>query len=135
MGTWPANTLIEVNHRLNDQDGRPMIDTSRYQRLVGKLIYLSLTRLDIAYVVGVVSQFMHTPRTPNLEAAYRISRYLKSTLRRGLLFVTHEHMWVEVYTDANLAGSVTDRRSTSGYCYFVGGNLMTWKSKKAIGCC
>ena len=63
-----------------------MVDHGLYQRLVGKLIYLSYTRLDIAYVVGVVSQFMHSPHESHMEAIYRILRYLKSTPSNGILF-------------------------------------------------
>lgn len=73
---------------------------------------------------------MHAPRTSHLEATYRILRYLKSDLGRGLLFTSQGHMRVEVYTDADWAGSITNRRSTSGYYSLVGGNLVTQKSKK-----
>jgi hypothetical protein len=61
-------------------------EKGRYQRLVGRMIYLSHTRLDIAYVVSVVSQFMHFPREPHIEVVYRILLYLKSSLGKGLLF-------------------------------------------------
>ncbi|EXC12992.1 hypothetical protein L484_016923 [Morus notabilis] len=63
-------------------------------------------------------------------AIYRILRYLKSTLGKGLLSEKHEQKTIEAYTNADWAGSVTDRRSTSGYCTYVWGNLVTWRSKK-----
>jgi len=107
-----------------------LVDKGRYQRLVGRLIYLSHTCPNIAYAVSVVSQFMHTPREPHMEVVYRILRYLKSSPGKGLLFSQHDHLKIEAYTDADWAGSITDRRSTSGYCTFVGGNLVTWRSKK-----
>ena len=78
----------------------------------------------------MVSQFMHSPGPEHFDAAYRILKYLKGTPGKGLLFEKHGHLQVEVYTDADWAGSVIDRRSTSGYCTFVGGNLVTWRSKK-----
>jgi hypothetical protein len=78
----------------------------------------------------VVSQFMHFPREPHMEAVYRILRYLKSSPGKGLLFSQYDHLKIEAYIDADWAGSITDRRSTSGYCTFVGGNLVTWRSKK-----
>lgn len=68
------------------------------KRLVGKLIYLFLTRHDIVFAVGVVSQFMHALRTPHLEATFRILRYLKSTSGKGFLFSNNGHMGVEIYT-------------------------------------
>ena len=92
------------------------MNTTRYQKLVGKLIYLSHTRPDIAFAVNIVSQFMHSPYEVHLEAVYRILRYLKSTPGKGLFFKKSEEKTIETYTDADWAGSVTDRRSTSGYC-------------------
>lgn len=86
LGVRPVDTPIKANHGLNDQDGRPLIDAGWYQQLVGKLIYPALKRLDIAFTVSVVSQFMHALRTLHLEATFHILKYLKSVLRRGLLF-------------------------------------------------
>ena len=73
---------------------------------------------------------MHSPGTDHFDAVYRILRYLKGTPGKGLLFGNHGHLQVEIYTDTDWAGSKTNRRSTSGYCAFVGGNLVTWRSKK-----
>ena len=82
----PTETLIEMNHKLIIQKNQTPTNKERYQRLVGRLIYLSYTRLDISYVVSVVSQFMHAPSEEHMDAVYRILRYLKSALRKGLLF-------------------------------------------------
>ncbi|GAV57086.1 hypothetical protein CFOL_v3_00624, partial [Cephalotus follicularis] len=92
--------------------------------------FISHTQPDIPYAVGVVSQFMHDPRTSHLEAVYKILRYLKSAPGRGILFSKHGHLGLEAFTNADWAGSSDDRRSTSGYCTFLGGNLVTWRSKK-----
>jgi hypothetical protein len=129
LGCKPADSPIEANHHLRSNAGEHT-DKERYQRLVGRLIYLSHTRLDISYAVGVVSQFMHAPRTSHLVAVYRILRYLKSAPGKGVLFSNHGHLRLEAFTDADWAGSIDDRRSTSGYCTFLGGNLVTWRSKK-----
>ncbi|KAL5732677.1 hypothetical protein ACOSQ2_032369 [Xanthoceras sorbifolium] len=73
---------------------------------------------------------MHSPGPKHFDTVYRILRYLKRSPGKGLIFKKHGHLQVEAYTDADWAGSVIDRRSTSGYCTFVGGNLVTWRSKK-----
>ncbi|RVW43806.1 Retrovirus-related Pol polyprotein from transposon RE1 [Vitis vinifera] len=80
--------------------------------------------------VSMVSQFMHSPNQGHFDATYRILRYLKGTPGKGLPYENQGHLQVGVFTDADWAGSVIDRRSTSGYCTFVGGNLVTWRSKK-----
>jgi len=119
-GYRPADTPMDPNAKLWGEGSIP-IDTGRYQRLVGKLIYLSHTRPDIAFSVSVVSQFMHSPFDEHLEAVYRILRYLKGNPRKGLLFKKTSERNVSIFTDADWAGSVTDRRSTSGYCTYVWG--------------
>jgi hypothetical protein len=127
----PADTPIVQNHRLGEYPNQVPTDKGRYQRLVGKLIYLSHTRPDIAYAVSVVSQFMHNPSKSHMEAVTRILQYLKSSPGKGLMFSKHDNqLKVDGYTDADWAGNITDRKSTSGYFTFVGGNLVTWRSKK-----
>lgn len=130
LGCKPIDTPIEYNHGLCDAPEDLTVDKGAYQRLVGKLIYLSHTRPDIAFAVSVVSRFMHNPKETHLKAVYRILQYLKGNPGRGILFKRGESMTIEAYTDADYAGSLVDRRSTSGYCTFLGGNLVTWRSKK-----
>ena len=101
-----------------------------YQRLVGKLIYLAHTRPDIAYSVSVISQFMHDPKEAHLQAVYRVLHYLKANPGKGILFKRDASFAFECYTNADYAGSPIDMRSTSYYCTFFGGNVVTWKSKK-----
>jgi hypothetical protein len=73
---------------------------------------------------------MHDPRIGHMEVVYRILRYLKGTPRRGLWFKKNGHLNLEGYCDVDWASSRDDRRSTSSYCVFVGGNLVSWRSKK-----
>ena len=80
----------------------------RYQRLVGRLIYLSHTRPDIAHAVSVVSQFMHSPQEMHMKAVHRIRSHLKSSPGKGVLFAQHDHLKIEAYTDADWAGSIID---------------------------
>ncbi|RVW66052.1 Retrovirus-related Pol polyprotein from transposon RE1 [Vitis vinifera] len=89
------------------------------------------TRPDLAYALSVVSQYMHNPGEQHMNAVMRILRYLKNAPGKGILFAKNvNHQSIEVYTDANWADAMDDRRSTSRYFTFVGGNLVTWKSKK-----
>jgi hypothetical protein len=126
----PVETPMEMNHKLGIFPDQDPTDKDRYQRLVGRLIYLSHTRPDIAYAVSVVSQFMHAPSKEHMEVVYRILRYLKGSPGRGLLFTKNSISNIEGYTDSDWAGDQTTRKSTSGYFTFVEGNLVTWKSKK-----
>ncbi|CAL2227071.1 unnamed protein product [Prunus armeniaca] len=126
----PADTPIVQNHHLGEYPDQVPTHKERYQRLVGRLIYLSHTRPDIAYAVSVVSQFMHSPSEYHMNAILRIVRYLKSAPGKGLMFSKHGHLNIDGYSDADWACNVTDRKSTSGYFTFVGGNLVTWRSKK-----
>ena len=112
------------------RQGEPLSNPERYRRLVGKLNYLTVTRPDISFPVSVVSQFMTSPCDSHWEAVVRILRYIKSAPGKGLLFEDQGHEHIIGYTDADWAGSPSDRRSTSGYCVLVGGNLVSWKSKK-----
>ena len=73
---------------------------------------------------------MQAPYEEHMEAVNRILRYLKSTLGKGLMFRKSDRKCIEAYTDSDWAGSVIDIKSTSGYCTFVWGNLVTWRSKK-----
>ena len=130
MGCRPAETPMEPNLKLQPASAEKVRDREKFQRLVGRLIYLSHTRPDIAFPVSIVSQFMHSPGPEHFEAIHRILRYLKGTPGKGIFFKARGHLQVEAYTDADWAGCITDRRSTSGYCTYVGGNLVTWRSKK-----
>jgi Reverse transcriptase (RNA-dependent DNA polymerase)/Integrase core domain/gag-polypeptide of LTR copia-type/GAG-pre-integrase domain len=129
LSAKPATTPMDCNNK-DVSDVKVLDDISQFQRLVGKLIYLTITRPDISYAVGFVSQFMQRPTKGHMELVDQILRYLKATPGRGILMKNQGHTNLTVYTDADWAGNPTDRRSTSGLCAFVGGNLVTWQSKK-----
>ena len=73
---------------------------------------------------------MHLPQTPHMEAVVRILRYLKGMSDRGVFFGKNHHLDLVAYTDADWAGDRGSRISTSRYFILVGGNLVTWRSKK-----
>ena len=127
----PADTLVEEGLKLCVESNQVPVDKGRYKRLVGRLMYLAHTRPDLAYALGIINQFMHNPGEQHMNVVMRILRYLKSAPGKGILFTKNvDCQSVDAYTDADWAGAIDDRRSTSRYFTFVGGNLITWRSKK-----
>ncbi|GFZ03463.1 hypothetical protein Acr_16g0000870 [Actinidia rufa] len=114
-----GDDLDENNVRLNTSDGEPLSDPTLYRQLVGSLIYLTVTRLDISHVVHIVSQFMFAPRSTHYAAALRILRYVKGTIFHGLHFSSQSSLILRAYSDVDWAGDLTIRRSTTGYCFFL----------------
>ena len=130
LGCKPVDTPMDANVKLLARTNEAATDKERFQQLVGKLIYLTHTRPDIGFAVSMVSRFMSNPSETHMDAVMRILQYLKSAPGTGLSFKKRRSRGVEVFTDADWAGYVPDRRSTSGMCTYVWGNLVTWRSKK-----
>ena len=106
----PASTPIDPNLKLGSAEEDTAVDKEMYQRLVGRLIYLSHTRPDVAFAVSLVSQFMHQPKEVHLQAALRIVQYLNGTPGKGILFKRNGNVSMEAYTDADYARSIVDRK-------------------------
>ena len=125
-----ADTPIEINARYSASDGSPLPDPSLYRTVVGSLVYLTITRPDIAYAVHIVSQFVTSPTTVHWAAVLRILRYLRGTQFQSLLLSSTSSLELHAYSDADWASDPTDRKSTTGFCIFLGDSLISWKSKK-----
>ena len=102
-----------------------------YQQAIGCLTYASTsTRPDISAAVGVFSQFMSNPSTDHWAGMKRIPRYIKGTLDFGLRFSVIDNKMLSGYSDADWAGDIDTRISTSGYVFKIGGATVSWSSKK-----
>jgi len=126
------SSAIEANLVLTPAGSNPLHETARYRCLVGKLIYLTITRPEIAYTVNTLSQFMQDPQRHFLDAACQLLRYLKRVPGQGLMFPSNNELHLISYCDADWARCLTTRRSVTGYCIFLGKSLVSWKSKKQI---
>ena len=123
-------TPMESNLKLKKDEGKPLKDAKKFRQLVGSLIYLTITKPEISYCVGVVAQFMQNPRSYHLDAAKRILRYVKGTISHGLLYKNCDKFLLSGFVDADWAGDSNDRRSTTGYCFDIGSAVVSWCSKK-----
>ena len=109
-----------------------MSNHSLYRRLVGSLVYLTVTCPDISYAVHQVSQYRSAPLLTHYVAVLRILRYLKGTIFHGLFYFTQSPLILRAFFDADWARDPTDRRSTTSYCFLLGSSLISWRSKKQI---
>jgi hypothetical protein len=126
----PASVPMDPGIHLNDKDGALLEDITEYRRLVGRLIYLTISRPDIAYAVNKLSQYVSKPRVPHLQAAHHLLRYLKATTGQGIFFPAVPNLKVSAYVDADWGSCLDSRKSTTGFCIYLGHALISWKSKK-----
>ncbi|XP_026444323.1 uncharacterized protein LOC113344595 [Papaver somniferum] len=129
-GVKPVNTPLAVNVKIQKQGTKRFHDSTLYRSVVGALQYLHLARPDISVAVNKVCQYMHDPYEENWELVKRIIRYLKNTVNYGLHIRSSSDFSLQAYSDADWAGSLDDRRSTSVYCIYFGGNLISWSARK-----
>ncbi|XP_021766277.1 uncharacterized protein LOC110730759 [Chenopodium quinoa] len=125
----PSATPIEVKSK-DSSSGSPFSDPTLYRSLAGALQYLTFTRPDISYVVQQVCLHMHDPKDIHMSALKRIIRYIQGTLDHGLHLYPSSISTLISYTDADWGGCPDTRRSTSGYCVYLGDNLISWSSKR-----
>ena len=125
-----VDTPVELNAHLTPTGRKPLSNPSLYRRLVGSLVYLTVTCPNISYAVHQVSQYLSAPRSTYYAVVLRILRYLKGTLFHGLFYSAQSLLVLRAFSDANWTGDPTDRRSTTGYCFFLGSSLISWRSKK-----
>ena len=127
LGCKPSSLPMDPNLKLNMLSGDLLPDPSMYRHLLGRLMYLTISRPDITFVVNKLSQYIQHPRTPHLDVVHHLLQYIKGTPGQGLHFPASNSFNLSAYADADWGGCLDTRRSTSGSCVFLGDALISWK--------
>jgi len=125
-------TPMETRLKLSKSSPEEKVNATEFRRVIGALRYLLHTRPDLAFSVGYLSRFMEDPREDHLTGMKRVLRYVAGTQGYGLHYTRQEEEKPKLvgFSDADLAGDVDTRKSTSGIIYFLAGNPITWQSSK-----
>jgi hypothetical protein len=129
-GARDVATPLSPSVPLQLDDGSSSVDSTEYYQVIGALQYLSLTRPDISFAVNKLSQFMHHPKQTHWTTTKRLLRYLKNTIFHGVTISKTSSNTLTCFSDADWAGSLDDRKSTSAYLLFLGNTPISWSSKK-----
>lgn len=116
---------MDTHLMLTPTKGTTLPNPHSYQRLVRKLIYLTVTRPDITFLVHILS-----PTNVHMQTAKRLLRYLVTNLGQGILLATSSKASLQAYSDSDWANCPVTRRSTSGFCILLSDSPISWKAKK-----
>jgi hypothetical protein len=126
----PTKIPLSPNHQLKKSTATPLVDPTLYRSMVGKLVFLTNTRPDIAFSVNLVSRYMDKPEEAHLQAVKSILRYIKGTTTLGLLYKKGGDFTLTGYTDADWGGDLDERKSTGAFIFTVGNTPISWSSRK-----
>ncbi|XP_066396246.1 uncharacterized mitochondrial protein AtMg00810-like [Miscanthus floridulus] len=129
MNCKPASTPIDAKNKLTTDDP-PMDDATSYRSLAGALQFLTMTRPDIAFAIQQACLYMHDPRALHMVLLKRILWYVRGTTSHGLQLRASSDLSVTAYSDMDWARCPETRRSTSGFCVYLGDSLVSWSSKR-----
>lgn len=129
-GCKPSSVPMVPNLKMSKTDGELLQDVGLYRRIVGRLMYLTITRPDIAFAVNKLCQYSSAPRSSHLKAVYKVLQYIKGTVGQGLFYSATSDLRLTGFADADWASCQDSRRSTTGFTMFLGSSLISWKSKK-----
>ena len=126
----PISTPVKEELKLKKDSDEKIIDSTYYKSLIGSLRYLTATRPDIVFGVGLLSRFMEEPHACHLQGAKRILRYIKGTLAEEIFYAKTKVVKLVGYTDSDWTRDVETRKNTSGYTFHLGTGAISWSSKK-----
>ena len=126
----PVSTPMITGCKLSKEDESKEVDQRIYRLMIGSLLYLTASRPDVMQVIGQVARFQAAPKETHIIAVKRIFKYLKGTMDFGLWYQKGNELTLIAYSDADWAGFVDDKRSTSGTTLFLSNCLVSWSSKK-----
>ncbi|XP_050253631.1 uncharacterized mitochondrial protein AtMg00810-like [Quercus robur] len=125
-----ASTPMSLSTKLNLDPSGEEVSPTLYRSIIGSLLYLTASRSNIAFSMGVCARYQAAPKESHLTAMKRIIRYVNGTPDYGLWYSKDSNACLARYLNADWAGSVDDWKSTSGSCFYLGNNLVSWMSKK-----
>lgn len=126
----PSKYPMEPKIQLTKDGDGTLVNATEYRRLIGNLRYLTHTRPDLSYAVGLVSRYMESPRQSHLQVVKQILRYVKGTIHYGLTYFRGGDGEVIGYSDSDLAGHLDERKSTTGMVFYFSGGPVTLCSQK-----
>ncbi|GLT34760.1 hypothetical protein SLA2020_092590 [Shorea laevis] len=126
----PVSTPIDVGMKLVRNPKGKNVNSTLYKKMVGSLMYLTATRLDVMHAVSLISRYMESPKEMHLLAAKRILKYLKGIVEYGLFYKNGEKSDMFGFTDSDFARDLDDRKSTSSYVFMMGAAIVSWSSRK-----
>ncbi|XP_019425136.1 PREDICTED: uncharacterized protein LOC109334018 [Lupinus angustifolius] len=130
LGGKVVQTPFEPFVKLQLEQGQPFFDVFYYRRLVGRLLYLTISRPDISYVIQQLSVYMSKPMDSHYKEALRVVHYLKNSPAQGLFFSANSSLTLSAFSDSDWACCLDTMKSLTGFCVFLGSYLIYWKTKK-----
>ena len=126
----PTNTPLCTTTSLKLVDGSATTDAKQFRSIIRALQYVTLTRPDLSFPINNLSQFMHQPIETHLQQLKRTLRYLKQTINHGLQLKNPKILKLEAFSDVDWGGNLDGRTSTSAFIIYLGGNPISWMSKR-----
>ncbi|XP_013607520.1 PREDICTED: uncharacterized mitochondrial protein AtMg00810-like [Brassica oleracea var. oleracea] len=126
----PVSVPMDPYAHLSLEDGTPLPSARPYRELIGRLLYLMITRPDITFAVHKLSQFLQRPSDFHLQAAHRVFKYVKGNPGQGLFYSSNSELCLNAFADADWSSYRDTCISTTGYCVYLGTSIICWRSQK-----